>query len=90
MDCSSNLGDVRDLCGDKEVESERKAFHLQFSLPSLPHRYSSALGNDQKKQTEEINFLCGVAGLTLRERARSSDIRRELGGKLLLFHIKRL
>ncbi len=35
-------------------------------------------------QADEISFLCRVAGLSLRDRVRSSDIRRELGVEPLL------
>ncbi|TWW77410.1 Cytoplasmic dynein 2 heavy chain 1 [Takifugu flavidus] len=36
-----------------------------------------------------MSFLCRVAGLNLKDRMRSSDIREELGVKPLLLHIKR-
>jgi len=40
-------------------------------------------------QADKICFLCRVAGLSLRDRVRSSDIRRELGVEPLLIHVKR-
>ncbi|TWW80170.1 hypothetical protein D4764_10G0012000 [Takifugu flavidus] len=36
-----------------------------------------------------MSFLCRVAGLSLRDRVRSSDIREELGVEPLLLHIER-
>jgi len=36
-----------------------------------------------------MSFLCRVAGLSRRDRVRSSDIRRELGVEPLLLHVKR-
>ncbi|TWW66773.1 hypothetical protein D4764_20G0008050 [Takifugu flavidus] len=36
-----------------------------------------------------MSFLCPVAGLSLRDRVRSSDIREGLGVELLLLHIER-
>ncbi|TWW75368.1 hypothetical protein D4764_13G0000300 [Takifugu flavidus] len=43
----------------------------------------------QKIQVAEMSFLRMVAGLNLRDRVRSSDIREELGVKPLLLHIER-
>lgn len=40
-------------------------------------------------QLAEMSFLHRVTGLTLRDRVRSSDIRRELGVQLLLICVKR-
>jgi len=40
-------------------------------------------------QTVEMSFLHGVAGLSLRDRVRSSGIQRELEVELLLLHIER-
>ncbi|TWW67224.1 hypothetical protein D4764_02G0002650 [Takifugu flavidus] len=40
-------------------------------------------------QAAEMSFLRRVAGLSLRDRVRSSDIREELGVELLLLHIER-
>jgi len=37
----------------------------------------------------EMSFLRRVAGLSLRDRVRSSDIRRELGVEPLLVHVER-
>ncbi|MDF4405451.1 reverse transcriptase domain-containing protein, partial [Vibrio parahaemolyticus] len=40
-------------------------------------------------QASEMSFLCGVSGLSLRDRVRSSDIQRELGVELLLLSVER-
>ncbi|TWW73332.1 hypothetical protein D4764_15G0007260 [Takifugu flavidus] len=40
-------------------------------------------------QAAEMSFLRRVAGLSLRDRVRSSDIREELGVEPLLLHIER-
>ena len=40
-------------------------------------------------QAAEMSFLCRVAGLSLRDRVRSSDIRRELGVEPLLLRVER-
>ncbi len=40
-------------------------------------------------QAAKISFLCGVSGLHLRDRVRSSDIRRELGVEPLFLRVKR-
>ena len=40
-------------------------------------------------QAAKISFLCRVAGLSLRDRVRSSDIRGELGVEPLLLRVER-
>ena len=44
------------------------------------------MGNDRKN---EMSFLCRVARLSLRDRMRSSDSRRELGVEPLLLLVER-
>uniref|UniRef100_A0A3B5B951 Carbonyl reductase [NADPH] 1-like n=1 Tax=Stegastes partitus TaxID=144197 RepID=A0A3B5B951_9TELE len=50
---------------------------------------AAILFKDRRIQAAEMSFLCRVAGLSLKDRVRSSDIQRELGVEPLLLCVER-
>ncbi len=77
------------------TEPEGKAFNVPIDLCSSPHLWSWVLGSDRKNEImlwlyKRRRWVSSEGWLSgLRNRVRSSDIRRELGEESLLFGIER-
>ncbi len=59
---------------------------------SFTNKISSKVETERMRwliQVAEMSFLCRVSGLSLRDRVRSSDIRREFGVEPLLLRVER-
>ena len=88
---------MRTLHGSVVVKRElsRKAklsIYQSIYVPALTYGNELWVVNERTKsrvQVAEMSFLCRVAGLSLRDRVRSSVIREELGVDPLLLRVER-
>lgn len=85
---SSNVGIVLDHNGEERAEPE--ALDLPVGLHSSPLLWSWALStvrmNDNGDATAKICSSLMVAGFSLRDSEKNTDIQRELGVESFLFH----
>ncbi|MDF4355499.1 hypothetical protein P3445_23705, partial [Vibrio parahaemolyticus] len=79
--------------GKRELSWKAKlSIHWSIYVPTLTYGHELWGVTERMRlriQVLEMSFLRGVAGLSLRDRVRSSDIWRELGVEPLLLHIER-
>ncbi|TWW69186.1 R2DM Retrovirus-related Pol polyprotein from type II retrotransposable element, partial [Takifugu flavidus] len=77
----------------KELSRKAKlSIYRSIYVPVLTYGHQRWVMTERTRlriQAAEMSFLCRVAGLNLRDRVRSSDIREELGVEPLLLHIER-
>ena len=73
----------------KRVEPEGKALCLPSNLRSYSHLWVMTESIRSRIQADEISFLRRMAGISLRDRVRSSVIRERLGVEPLLLHLER-
>ncbi|TWW71715.1 hypothetical protein D4764_16G0002120 [Takifugu flavidus] len=76
----------------KELSRKAKlSIYRSIYVPILTyghHRWVMTERTRSRIQAAEMSFLRRVAGLSLRDRVRSSDIREELGVESVLLHIE--
>ena len=66
-------------CGEERAQTEGKAFNLEVNLRPNSHLWSCLMtkGIRLQIQAAKTSFLCRTAGLSMRDRVRSSDIQGE-------------
>ena len=83
----------RSVVVKKELSRKAKlSIYRSIYLPTLTYGHELWVVTERTRsriQAAEMSFLRRVAGLSLRDRVRSSDIRRELGVEPLLLRIER-
>ncbi|TWW81619.1 hypothetical protein D4764_01G0014340 [Takifugu flavidus] len=83
----------RSAVAKKELSRKAKlSFYRSIYVPVLTYGHQRWVMTERTRsqiQAAEMSFLRRVAGLSLRDRVRSLDIREELGVELLLLHIER-
>ncbi len=75
----------------KRAEPEGKGLDLSVNLHSFPHLRLRRMGHDRKNeiQAAEMDFLWRAAGISLREKVRSSVTREGLGVEPMLLCLER-
>ena len=88
---SSNKGVVSNRGGEEGAEPQGEALSLpSIYVPALTYGHELWVVTQRTRswiEAAEMSFLCRVAGLSLRDRGRSSDIQRELRVELLILHL---
>ncbi|TWW74357.1 hypothetical protein D4764_14G0003580 [Takifugu flavidus] len=83
----------RSVVVKKELSRKAKlSIYQSFYVPVLTYGHQCWVMTERTRlriQAAEMSFLRRVAGLSLRDRVRSSDIREGLGVEPLLLHIER-
>ncbi|TWW81724.1 hypothetical protein D4764_01G0015390 [Takifugu flavidus] len=83
----------RSVLVKKELSRKAKlSIYRSIYVPVLTYGHQCWVMTERMRsriQAAEMSFLRRVAGLSLRDRVRSSDIREGLGVEPLLFHIER-
>ena len=87
------MGAVPVRCGEEGAEPEGEALDLPaIYVPTLTYGHELWVVTERTRtriQAAKMSFLRRVAGLSLRDKMRSSDIRRELGVEPLLLRVER-
>lgn len=89
MDWCSDAGVILDWCGEEGAEPEGQALNSLVDLCYNPHLWSWALGNEWWMRSWNGFFSVQGDRLTLRDRARNSDIQRKLRVEALALHVQR-
>ncbi|MDF4350667.1 hypothetical protein P3435_23365 [Vibrio parahaemolyticus] len=83
----------RSVVVKRELSQKAKlSIYLSIYVPTLTYGHELWVVTERTRlrvQAAEVSFLRRVAGLSLRDRVRSLDIREGLGVEPLLLHIER-
>ena len=83
----------RSVVAKRELSRKAKlSIYRSIYVPTLTYGHELWVVTERTRsriQAAEMSFLRRVAGLTLRDRVRSTDIREELGVEPLLLHVER-
>ncbi|TWW62708.1 hypothetical protein D4764_04G0013550 [Takifugu flavidus] len=89
----SGISSDRSVVVKKELSRKAKlSIYQSIYVPVLTYGHQRWVMTERTRswiQAAEMSFLCRVAGLSLRNRVRSLDIREGLGVELLLLYIER-
>ena len=82
----------RSIVGERELSQKAKlSIYRSIYIPTLPYGHDLWVVTERMRsglQAAEMSFLRRVAGLSLRERLRSSDIQKELRVESLLLLLR--
>ncbi len=82
----------RTIVVKRELKKAKLSIYQSIYVPTLTYGHELWVVTERMRlriQAAEMSFLCRVAGLSLRDRVRSSDIWRELRVEPLLLHVER-